>query len=393
MIRTYLPFLLIPACALAIAARCPSSAAPASTASVRWKKTVVDTKFRSEGATAADVNKDGKMDILAGSLWYEAPEWKAHEIRPPQDFKPDTGYSNCFLTFAHDVDADSWPDQIVIGFPGAKASWFRNPGKSGDSWMEYTVTESACNESPIFADLDGDQKPELITPYKESQMAFYKPGSRPQEGFAQVLISEPKAPACNRFSHGLGAGDVNGDSRADILCTDGYWEAPSNLASVPWRFVPAKLGPACAQMYTHDLDGDGDRDVISSSAHNIGVWWYEQTKGPSGPEFKQHVIDNTFSQSHSLMIADINGDGQPDFVTGKRWWAHGPTGDVNPNDPAVLYWYEFKRAGDRVEWTRHPIDNDSGVGTQFTITDMNGDRSPDLVISNKKGVFLFEQQR
>ena len=132
-------------------------------------------------------------------------------------------------------------------------------------------------------------------------------------------------------------------------------------------------------------------DVISSSAHANGVWWYEQRPGSTGPEFVQHLIDKTISQTHSMMMADINGDGRPDFITGKRWWAHGPAGDVNPADPAILCWYEFTHIGDEIHWTRHDIDYASGVGTQFTVTDMNGDRRPDIVIGNKRGVFLFEQ--
>ena len=96
---------------------------------------------------------------------------------------------------------------------------------------------------------------------------------------------------------------------------------------------------------------------------------------------------------HSVAAADLNGDGQPDLVTGKRWWAHGPNGDVNPGDPAVLCWYEFRRNKGAVEWIRHQIDADSGVGTQFTIADVNRDRRPDLVISNKKGVFVFSQEK
>ena len=145
-------------------------------------------------------------------------------------------------------------------------------------------------------------------------------------------------------------------------------------------------------MYTQDFDKDGDMDVISSSAHAIGVWWYEQLKGTSGPEFKKHVIDDTFSQSHSLMQADINKDGRPDFITGKRFWAHGPNGDVNPGDPAVLYWYEFRNEHGVVKWSRHEIDTDSGVGTQFTVANINKDGKPDLAISNKKGVFVFIQE-
>ena len=50
---------------------------------VSWKKTVIDGKFRSEGVAIADVNKDGKTDVLIGDSWYEAPTWTKHDIRKP----------------------------------------------------------------------------------------------------------------------------------------------------------------------------------------------------------------------------------------------------------------------------------------------------------------------
>jgi len=80
-------------------------------------------------------------------------------------------------------------------------------------------------------------------------------------------------------------------------------------------------------------------------------------------------------------------------VTGKRFWAHGPDGDVQPNAPAVLNWYELRRDHGQVHWIKHQIDDNSGVGTQFTVADVNGDGLLDIVTSNKKGVFLFEQVR
>lgn len=388
MNRSRLALVLIPA----LAALAAGSRTPAAPREVRWKKTVLDTKFRAEGVAVADVNGDGKRDILAGNLWYEAPNWQPHELRPVQEFNGATGYSNCFLSFAWDVDGDKALDQIVVGFPGAPAVWRRNPGRGAGQWEEFPITESACNESPNWVDLDGDKKPELVSPFKESQMAFYQAGANPRSGFQQYLVGAPSQPGTQRFSHGLGVGDINGDKRPDILTPQGYYEAPADPKSGTWKFVPVRLGQDCAQMYTYDFDGDGDMDVISSAAHRIGVWWHEQKPGPAGPEFVEHVIDDTFSQSHSLMMGDINGDKQPDFVTGKRFWAHGPNGDVNPGDPAVLYWYEFRRNGGKVEWTRHTVDTDSGVGTQFALTRVNGDKRLDIAVANKKGVFLFEQQ-
>lgn len=360
---------------------------------IMFKKIVIDREFRSEGVAVADVNRDGKMDILAGNLWYEAPNWTPHEIEPVQKFDPAHGYSNCFLCFAADVNGDGWPDEIVIGFPGDKAVWRENPKGAPGPWKEHVIWRSACNESPAFAPLIPHHKPVLVFPFDESQMAWYEPSADPTAQFQCHVISEPKAPGCARFSHGMGVGDVNGDGRPDVICTSGWWEQPKDPRTGPWTFHPFKQMPDCAQIAAYDVNGDGLPDLISSSAHNIGIWWWEQKKGPNGPEFVQHVIDDSFSQSHSLVLADINGDGVMDIVTGKRFWAHGPEGDVEPNAPAVLNWYELRRSHGSVQWIKHPIDDDSGVGTQFTVADVNGDGLLDIVTSNKKGVFLFEQVR
>ena len=53
---------------------------------ITWKKTVIEGKFRSEGVAVADVNKDGKLDVLIGDSWYEAPSWTKHDIRKPGDY-------------------------------------------------------------------------------------------------------------------------------------------------------------------------------------------------------------------------------------------------------------------------------------------------------------------
>jgi hypothetical protein len=145
-------------------------------------------------------------------------------------------------------------------------------------------------------------------------------------------------------------------------------------------------------MLTYDFDNDGDNDVVSGSAHDFGLWWHEQEVDKNGNRtFKTHNIDTTFSELHSVVLEDINKDGFPDLVTGKRFFSHqgrGPGG----MGPAVLYWFELLKDGkQKPVWIRHEIDNTSGVGIQTVIHDMNQDGKPDIVISNKNGVFYFEQ--
>ena len=88
--------------------------------------------FRSEGVAVADVNKDGKMDILNGEAWYEAPDWKMHPIRKLGDYSNGDGpYSHSFACWAEDFNGDGYPDLIVVDFPGAPCYWFENPKGDG----------------------------------------------------------------------------------------------------------------------------------------------------------------------------------------------------------------------------------------------------------------------
>ena len=200
-----------------------------------------------------------------------------------------------------------------------------------------------------------------------------------------------------RFSHGLGVGDMNGDGRPDVMCTGGWWENPEKDDGVtPWKFHAADLGPACSDMHAYDLDGDGKMDVLSSSAHGFGIWWHQQRVGKDGKAtfFRQELYKDLIAQTHALVVADINGDGVKDFVTGCRWWAHGPKGDAGERQVPVLYWFEGKKSKDgMITFTPHLIDNESGVGTQFVVTDLDGDGLPDVVVSNKNGVFAYLQVR
>ena len=352
---------------------------------VTFRRLKVDGAFRSEGVAVADFNRDGRLDIATGNILYLGPDWKPQPmLAAPKEYKPE-GYSEEFLCFAEDIDRDGWTDLIVVGFPGAKTRWLRNPGRRGGPWKEFLAIEKTGNESPEWVDVDKDGRKELVF-VSENGMALARPGADPTKPWPIRVIAGPNDP---RPGHGLGIGDINGDGRNDIVCPEGWWEGPADPARVPWVFHRAKLGfEAPAQMLVFDVNGDGRADVVSSGAHRYGLWWYEQT--PDG--WTPHEIDHSISQLHALHLADINGDGLPDLVTGKRFWAH-MEGDEGIDDPAVLCWFEFKRENGKPSWIRHDIDSDSGVGLHFAIVDLNGDGLLDIVTSNKKGVYLFLQEK
>lgn len=361
---------------------------------VQFTKIVIDKTFRSEGVGVGDINRDGKLDVMAGEVWYAAPDWKMNEMLTPGVYDGNTGYSKTFANYSADVNRDGWIDSIITTMMGEPSLWYENPQNQPGHWKVHKGTRSACNETPLFADLLGDGKPVAVWGVQpQGYIAWFSIPDDPYEEWVMHTISGPKAPGSERYDHGLGVGDINGDGRNDVLVTKGWWEAPADRTQEQWRFHAVDFGPPCADMVVFDINGDGLNDVLTSSAHDYGIWWFEQLPGSGGEKFHMQEICKDFSQTHAIRLADINRDGITDFVTGKRYFAHNGN-DPGAREPALLVWFEIQRPEKgKATFTRHVIDDDSGIGTQFEVVDMNGDGLMDVVTANKKGVHLFLQEK
>jgi hypothetical protein len=361
--------------------------------STDFKKTKLTGDFISEGVAVADLNKDGKPDIVAGYYWFEAPKWTKHELAPSRVFDPRKEYSNSFLNLGMDVNLDGGEDVVIVDFPGRPGFWFENNKNKPGEWKKHIIADSMgiANESPGFIDIDGDGRLDILcSDPKKKQIVWLKaPVKTGDTEWKRYPLSKENVDGTENFSHGIGFGDVNNDGINDVVIKEGWFQGTGDLKSGNWEFHPANLGEACSHMQILDVNGDGKNDVVSASAHALGVWWHEQLKDANGKiDFKTHLMSNTTAQTHSSIMADLNADGRKDYITGKRFLAHHGR-DPGDSDPAILLWFEFT-PGKEPYFKEHRIDNDSGAGLNIVVTDINGDKKQDIVIANKNGVFLFE---
>lgn len=384
---------------------------------ISFKKTQLTELYYSEGASMADLNADGHMDVIAGPRWWAGPDFRNSYSYAPVKSYPTTGpglsaYSNYFFTFPTELTNDKWVDLIKVGIPGRAGELAINPGadplapdNTQHACQHCKIVDSVCNESPQFINVIGDEKKELLS-FSKNHITLSVPSHDPKEPWVLHHISPPEK-RFQKYAHGLGAGDINGDGLMDILEKSGWWQQPQNWdKKAPWVFHPYDFASGQmggAQMFTYDVDGDGDNDVVSShNGHGYGFSWHEQITINRKLGFQQHIVmtdkasDNpygvSFSQLHAMDCVDIDGDGIKDIVTGKCYFAHNGR-DPGAKEPAVLYWFKTHRhSNGQAELIPYQIDDNSGVGRQITTGDLNQDGKPDIVVSNKKGVFTFIQQ-
>ncbi len=365
----------------------PAPAAESGKSPIQFTMHRVGT-YRSEACGVGDFNGDGKPDIVAGPLLYLAPDWKAVTIRKIQTDVNEEGKGYCrdFMNLPVDVDGDGRLDVASCSWHEKRSTWYRNVGTDGTLWPEAVIEVNGNFECGDLADVDGDGKAVEIIPHVQ-RTAWYEltkgPGGK--QGYVVHVVSEKK------MAFGGGAGDLNGDGRPDLIRPNAWLEAPADPRQGQWKEHPLALGGPggkiehTPQILVQDVNEDGLADIITSSAHRRGIFWYQQVRNGGAIAWKQHTIDDTWTQAHSLTLADLDEDGDPDLVTGKRFMAHNG-GDPGAAEPPCVYWYELKPSR-TPKWIRHAISVGEGIGSGMNIpvVDLDGDGDLDVVVTGKYG--------
>lgn len=349
-----------------------------------------------EGCAVADVDRDGVLDIIAGSHWFAGPDYVPRPLRDIPQFKNDFWDNNGDHVW--DVDGDGWIDVIAGGWNASELHWYKNPGKEmlakGWRWDPKLLHDGrGQNEMYYLHDIDNDGMPEIYL------SCWVK--SDPQV-VLKLVKNADGTPGVERHElgpqggHGFAFGDINGDGREDIQTESGWYERPEgDPLTKTWKFHPetALPHPSCPGVIV-DLTGDGRGDLIWGKAHDYGVYWWEQgePKADGTTTWTEHLIDDSWSQAHYLAWADLDGDGQCELITGKRVRGHAGR-DPGGREPACLYYYTWDQSSKT--FTRHTIaapGENIGTGMQIRVVDLNGDGRLDIAVSGKTGTWVLTNE-
>jgi len=361
-----------------------------------------------ECASVLDVDGDGDLDIACGRNWYEAPNWVRHaDFRDGAETNgPETDDNS---EFAMDVNFDGRTDVVSSGWMFMKgAFWYENPGRKDVVWKSTRIHMALNMEGVIHGDIDGDGDEDVLCNHwslvKGQGMTWLEHINREPWFIEHVVGTDGDV-------HGNGLGDIDGDGRMDIVTPVGWYEQPTRATDTPWpfhadySFEPAKGrgGGASHPILVHDVDEDGLNDIIIGSSHAYGMAWLQQGMDGTGKRtFKTHWIETEYSQFHTFALGDLNGDGKPDLVTGKRLFAHHGN-DIGAFEPLYAFWYDIKSG----QFERHilsfnhlphypdekpinpPPNYVVSVGMKLNIADMNKDGRNDVIIAGKGGLYVF----
>lgn len=338
------------------------------------------------GNTLTDIDGDGKLDVLtANSLDHTISVLRnvtsgagsAFAFESKDDFSaPGTpeGVSTA------DVNSDGKLDVVTCGELSGQIHVLRNDATPGvinsSSLVNLITTEGGVYPQRAVAhDFDGDGRPDLLSPRAQSSQVIVQRQSAAGV-FAERQFFETNASDARRAV----VSDFDADGKPDfaVTCAGGSIAVFRNVSSpgtinftriVNLGTLSPSFGLAAA-----DMDGDGRTDLVSVNYNHATVQVYLNTSTASSLDFNPTSTNlPVHAGSYHLAVGDLNGDERPDIVAASYGDNSLSLLENRHINGQAFGSGSFAATPIRLQMTSRPV--------HVSIGDLDGDQRPDLAVS------------
>ncbi|GER57962.1 hypothetical protein ULMA_00700 [Patiriisocius marinus] len=280
---------------------------------------ISDTSNNTNMVYAVDVDGDGDIDVVSSSgtnntlTWHENVDGKgAFEKKHIISTKAETPYS----IFAADINLDGTMDVLSASGLDNKIAWYQNDGKGNFSNQQVITTEAERAYSVYANDVDGDGDMDVISgSLKDNKVAWYENLNGKGDFSEQKTISTEVY-----LPYAVHTADLDNDGDKDIIATSAsnskiiWFENTDGKGTFSEEKVVTNTAHGANKIFAIDIDGDNDLDVVTSSLCSNEIIWYQNTNG-KGKFGAERIITGQTGRAKSVFAIDMDGDGDNDVLS------------------------------------------------------------------------------
>jgi len=248
--------------------------------------------------------------------------------------------------------------------------WYENPLPNGnpatDQWKRHIIGNPRAHDIDI-GDIDGDGHNEFITRWKDVEGSKFFVWKQKTDGSWVNRFVECPA------GEGIALGDIDNDGKLEAIIGGRWYKAMGDIIYQAWEEHIFADWPEDAVVKVGDLNNDGRPEVVITKTEKIHrISWFEVPANPND-EWIEHVIDNAIDSAHSLVLCDMDNDGNLDVITAEQ---HTST------EKRIMIYYN---KGKGLDWELQVI-GDTGSHS-LCVADLDGDGKPDIMGANWTGSY------
>ncbi|MCH8828478.1 MAG: VCBS repeat-containing protein [Planctomycetes bacterium] len=323
----------------------------------------------------ADVDSDGDMDILSASplddtiSWFENdgdlfdPVFTARTISTAAD--------GAYSVVAADIDGDGDIDVASASGLDDKLALYENETIHRGALFAAPVTLSSAADgaySVVIGDIDGDGDLDIVASsvYDNTIRWYENDGDPTTPSFTERIVTTTMLNGPRQIH----LADVDNDGNLDVVSASAvnntveWWWNTAGDGSAWTGFTVHTGAMAVRAVFSADIDGDGDLDLLSASSGDNTIRWYESGVG-TVPSFTTRIIATDVTGVRTIVAGDVDGDGDIDVIT------------ASYDDDRVL-WYE-NIDGDGTVWARRILTSSADGARSVAVADVDGDGDLDIL--------------